>query len=72
MTSWNDLPQDVRDTATRVCTPKELDAWKLSLGGAGYRRIGLALGISRDAARARLDNAHRKIAAALDHQGDAA
>jgi len=70
--NWNDLSPGVQETATRVLTQKELDAWKLSLDGAGYRRIGLALGISRDAARARLDAARRKIAEALNDPGEAA
>jgi DNA-binding CsgD family transcriptional regulator len=66
MTSWNDLPQHVRDTATRVLTPKELDAWKLSLGGAGYRRIGLALGIAPETARKRLTTARLKMQHTID------
>lgn len=66
--TWNELPQHVRTTATRVLTPKELDAWKLSLDGAGYRRIALALGISIDTTRGRLDRARRKLDQALTEQ----
>ncbi len=66
MTRWCDIDQTIRETAERVLTDKQLDAVKLSLDGAGTGRIGRALGISRSAARDRLDNAHRKLADNLD------
>lgn len=47
--------------AERVCTTKELDALTLYRKGLGYRAIGRTLGISRDAARARIEHAMGKI-----------
>lgn len=45
-------------------TDKEYDAMRLwNPGVVGYRSVGLALGISREAARDRINNAKRKIAA---------
>lgn len=62
--AWRDLPEDddqVMAIAERVCTPKELDALTLYRKGLGYRAIGRMLGISRDAARARIEHAIGKI-----------
>lgn len=62
-----DRPYDPRDDADlmviaeQVCTPKELDALTLYRKGLGYRAIGHTLGISRDAARARIEHAIGKI-----------
>lgn len=61
---WKDLPEDddqVMAIAERICTPKELDALTLYRKGLGYRAIGRTLGISRDAARARIEHAIGKI-----------
>ncbi len=66
MTRWADIDQTLRETAEAVLTDKQLDVVKLSLDGAGTGRIARALGISRSAARDRLDNAYRKLADHLD------
>ncbi len=34
--NWKQLPPHIRTIAEQACTPRELDAWKLSLDGAGY------------------------------------
>lgn len=60
--SWNDLPPDLRAIVEATLTPKELDAIKLTLNGAGYRRVSLALGIAPETARARLKRARLKLA----------
>lgn len=52
--------------AAAVCTPAELEAWRLETRGMSQRAISAALGISRAAVRDRLENAARKIAKALD------
>lgn len=66
---WDDLPVEFRELAESVLTDAELRAMRVRCSGAselvGYRRIGRVLGISRDAARARVESAERKIAAAL-------
>lgn len=68
MTRWTDIDPRIRDVAERVCTEKELQALKLSLDGAGYRRIAHALGIAPETCRIRLQNARRKLAIALDQE----
>lgn len=53
-------------TARDVCTVKELQALVLrDRHGFGTRLIALNLGVSRAAVRERLENADRKITAAL-------
>lgn len=66
MTAWRDIDPNLRTTIERVCSTKELDAVKLSLDGAGRRRIAHALGISESSARDRLRNARRKILDAVE------
>lgn len=51
--------------AERVCTPAELEAYRLELRGLSQWTMATALGISRSALRERLRNAGRKITAAL-------
>lgn len=54
-------------TARTVCTEKELQALELrDRHGYGSRLIAITLGLSRAAARERLENADRKIHAALE------
>lgn len=55
--SWNTLPPDVRDLAETVLTEKQLVALRLWNNGAGYRRIGIILGISMSTARGRVTRA---------------
>jgi DNA-binding CsgD family transcriptional regulator len=66
--AWRDVPPRIRETAERVLTDKELGAIKLSLDGAGYRRIARALGIAPETCRIRLQNARAKLADALDQE----
>jgi DNA-directed RNA polymerase specialized sigma24 family protein len=42
-------------TAQRACTAEQLQALIYWRDGYGYKRIGIVLGISRDAARGRID-----------------
>lgn len=65
MTRWREIDPRFRQVCEKVLTPKELDAVKLALDGAGRRTIGHALGISDSAARDRLANAKRKLAPEL-------
>lgn len=53
--------QRILETARRICTPNELYALELYHRGFGYRTIGRILGISRDAARGRIERAMVKI-----------
>jgi DNA-binding CsgD family transcriptional regulator len=57
VTSRNHLIQ----VAETVCTEKELEALAYHLADVPTSQIALALGISRQAVRHRLDNARRKI-----------
>ena len=58
-------------TATRVCTPRELAALQLrDRHGYTTARIAMTLAVSRRSIRDRLDNADRKIAAALNQPND--
>lgn len=58
-------------TAAEVCTDKELRALVLrDRFNLGTRQIALNLDISRSSVRERLDNADRKIHAALTAKGD--
>lgn len=61
MKRWIDLTPTEQQLAQRTLTLKELDAWKLSLGGAGYYTVARALNISKDTARDRIRRARRKI-----------
>lgn len=54
-------------TAQHVCTPLELQALDWWRRGAGYKRIALILGISRSAARDRIDRATTKTARHLNN-----
>lgn len=59
--------------ARRVCTPKELVALELrDRKNLSSRLIAMNLGISRWAVRERLDNADRKIHAALNDDEETA
>lgn len=55
--SWSDVPPEVRDLAEEVLTDKQLLALKLWNNGAGYRRIGIILGVSMSTARGRVTRA---------------
>lgn len=73
MTRWRNVDPDLADLIDRAgLTPKQADAFMLSLNGAGPHTIGRALGISREAARDRLRAARRRIAQALDEKETAA
>jgi len=55
--------------AAKVCTAKELEALELrDRNGLGQRMIALSLGVARSTVRERLDNADRKIQAALKEE----
>ena len=59
-------------TATKVCTPKELQALELVRAGLGEWQAALRLGISRRSLRDRVTNAERKIVQATRQQETAA
>jgi predicted DNA-binding protein (UPF0251 family) len=61
-----------REIAARVCTVKELEAWRLRDRGLGKRAIALALEISVSTVKSRLFNADRKIAIELGKETTAA
>ena len=58
---------EIDQLARRILTPKEYDAWRLSLAGAGRRRISVALGCSETTVRDALRRARRKLHAAITH-----
>lgn len=59
--AWRDLNPSLRAVAERVCTEAQLEVLKLKAGGMGFRAIGLALGITREAARDRFCRAELNI-----------
>ena len=59
--SWNTISPDLRATAERILTPKQLAVLKLHTNGMGTRRIALALDISEPAARGLLTRAHQRL-----------
>jgi len=61
---------DLYSLAREVCTAKQFDAWRLEAAGMSQRHIALALGISRSAARARLSDAHTRLAYALSGRAE--
>lgn len=69
--SWRDHSPEAQTFMRQTLTAKQLDAWKLSLDGAGYDRISLALDISPSSARDRIKAARRKLAAAYRPQENA-
>ncbi len=62
---WEGVDPDTRAAAERVLTDRELDALKLWLAGAGYRRIARVLGIAPTTAKDRVERAQRKLADTL-------
>lgn len=62
--SWNTLHPTIRQTAERVLTEKQLDAYKHWENGLGYGRIATLLGISPSSAR---DRVHRALSAIERH-----
>lgn len=66
--SWNTLDPTIRQIAEAHCTDKELTALKLWHNGAGYRRIGLILGISMSTARGRVHRAIDRIGNVLEKE----
>lgn len=69
--SWGTLDPYVRDLAEQHCTEKELIALKLWHNGAGYRRIGVILGISMSTARGRVHRAIDRIVVVLSKEENA-
>ena len=59
--TWSTLPPDVRQTAERVLTRKQLDVLKLWANGYGTTRIALILNIAEPTARAHLRRAQQKL-----------
>lgn len=55
------LTPDQWATAQHVCTTEQLAALELWRKGVGYKRIGVLLGIKRDAAKGRVDRAREAI-----------
>ncbi len=70
MTRWSDIDPRLRELAERVLTEKELEAFKLSIGGAGYRRVAFALCIAPETARNRIRNAKAKLIRAVESDHD--
>lgn len=60
--TWDRQDPAFRELAERVLTERELAAYRLSLNGCGYRTIGRILGITKSAARDRIDRARDKLA----------
>lgn len=55
------LPPEIRETAERVLTPKQLEAFELECAGHGTMGIARRLLVTRTAARERLHNAHTAL-----------
>lgn len=71
-TGWAAIPPEQRALLEQLLTPQQLVAIRLHMNGAGYKRIGRMLGISPQAAQARVDGARRRLARHLDNQEPAA
>jgi len=61
------LTHDLDQLARRTLTPREYDAWRLSIAGQGRRRTARILGISDTTARDALTRARRKLNEAITH-----
>lgn len=53
MSGWNTIPPERRQTAERVCTPKQLEALQLKIDGHSWKTIAAKLHITEPAARDR-------------------
>lgn len=63
----NDLTRQLIQIATQTLTPHELEVWLTKhVGGKGRRAGSLALGITEDAWRYRLQRADTKILAHIN------
>lgn len=65
MSSYADLDKRTRDVAERVLTKKQLDVFKLWMGGLGTSRIAIMLDISEPVARRTRDRAVQKVSIEL-------
>lgn len=68
----SELAKRILLVANRVCTQEERDALAYYASGLGYRATARALGISRDAARGRIERAMTKVAKAIKEEEEAA
>lgn len=59
--SWQALDEPIRNVATTVLTPKQLDVWKLWLAGCSYRRISTMLEVGVPTVRGHLEAAHLRL-----------
>lgn len=64
--SWNQLPVNIRETATGALTRRQLDVLKLHLAGCGTRRIATMLDLSEPTIREHLRRAKANLARALE------
>jgi DNA-binding CsgD family transcriptional regulator len=70
--AYSSLPSDVRSTAERVLTRKQLDVFKLWCAGTGTARIAIMLDVAEPTARAHLRRALQKIQLEMDRPKEAA
>lgn len=56
----------VREVATRVLSPRQLDVWRLHTAGRNHAQIALILNISERSSRTHLARATVKLLAALE------
>jgi len=59
---WASITPEQRAFLEQLLTERQLVALRLHLNGAGYKRIGRILGITPQAAHARVDAARRRLA----------
>lgn len=68
------LPPEIRSVAESVLTEKQMVALRLWANGAGYRRIGIILGVSMSTARGRvtraIDTLNRTLEEEHGHDAD--
>lgn len=68
---FTDLPPELRTTAQRVLTRKQLDVLKLRLAGMSFRAIGNTLDVDEATVRGHWQRAVRKLRPHVEQLDDA-
>ena len=66
--SYSTLSPEIRETAERILTRKQLDVFKLWCAGAGTARIAIMLDVAEPTARRHLKRAQQKIKIEMERE----
>jgi DNA-directed RNA polymerase specialized sigma24 family protein len=66
---WRNVDDRLREAVEEHCTAPQVQVLELWLGGLGYKRLAIELGIGRDAARDRLQRTLHKLQRKLAEDG---